>query len=453
MPNRAPNKRTTIPVVTRWLPCALALFVTIGCSSNSDGVPGALGNSGQQPPPVQQPTLIERLALDGSLQRENAAPLASVRLIEIPQDATDTEAQQLLGDGTLYRLELDRLGSTGAALVRFDDVAGAAPVATRIPLVAPAGQEIRTDKFSRGLRVATSTPGVLMDRNKRGSVWWEEDGPKGRLIEFRIDGDRAKMVPPGAPLDDPTAPVAHRFNLTHGREVAYRFTTGAVNISAGVPRAFLGGRGFSLAVARIGNEQTEAFLESPAADIPHVDVAEPAPGLLAVTIGYVVDRGCGRRWHVTRQSETLADHRSSSSRKLRASRCADVGPSGVLAVLGLPWNATGDDPEDRPLLDPSRPAGATPPAAYSTPADSHAARRFVALFADEFKQAYRPTISARRAVLRRAIASRCTYSSDLVAVPPALPGSAEPLRRHVSQRSGCRVRSPGPLNYAEDWSG
>ena len=41
------------------------------------------------------------------MQRNAASLLTSVRLVEIPKDVTDTEAEQLLGDGTLYRLDPD----------------------------------------------------------------------------------------------------------------------------------------------------------------------------------------------------------------------------------------------------------------------------------------------------------------------------------------------------------
>ena len=327
------------------LPCALVLCIA-GCSPSS--ITESVGSLGLKPPPVQEATLVERLALDGSVDRDAAAPLTSVRLIEIPKDETDTDSAQLLGDGTYYRLELDRLGKTGAALIRFDDVGSGAPKQTRIPLVAPAGQQIRSDaEFGLGLRVATNSEGVLMDRDRRGSVWWEEDGPRGRLIEFRIDGDQATMVPPGGPLDDPTAPVARRFNRTPAREIPWRFTTGALDIAAGVPSAFLGGSGFSLAMTRIGTEATEAFLEAPAFDLPHVDVAEPSPGLLTVTIGYITTRR-GYATQVTYDSKTKKwqDHRPLVVfPEAQGVEVADVGPAGALVVLGLPWNGAAHDPE------------------------------------------------------------------------------------------------------------
>lgn len=329
--------------MTGSLPCAFVLLVTVGCSPAAD-VPEKV--RGLQPPPVQKPVLVQQLALDESVRRDDASPLASVRLVELPQDETDTGASQLLGDGTLYRLELDRLRDRGAALVRFDDVAGVAPVATRIPLIAPAGQQMRTDSFYGGLRVASSTPGVLMDRSRRGSVWWEEDGLKGRLIEFRIDGNQATMVPPGAPLDDPNAPVARRFNRTPGREVPYRFTTGSVDPGPDVPVASLGGRGFSLALAPIENERATAFVESPASDLPHVDVAEPAPGFLTVTIGYKTDRGFATQVTYDAKARRWQDHRPLVVfPEAQGVEVADVGPSGVLANLILPYNVEADDPE------------------------------------------------------------------------------------------------------------
>src|SRR5262245_31545123 len=116
----------------RWLPCGW-IVVTLGCSSASDKLPGARS---LQPPPVQQAAIVENLPLDGSVSRERAA-LLTVQLVAIPVDETDTETYQLLGDGTLYQLQLDRLGDKGATLVRFDDAAVGNPVATRIPLVAP----------------------------------------------------------------------------------------------------------------------------------------------------------------------------------------------------------------------------------------------------------------------------------------------------------------------------
>ena len=323
----------------------LLLLMIVGCSKLSDitssGISGTL-----QPPPVQQATTIERLPLDGSVKREDASLLASVQLLKIPQDETDTEAGQLLGDGTLYRLELDRFGSHGAALVRFDHVADAGSVATRIPLIAPAGQQIRTE--NGGLRVATSSPGVQMDRNRRGSVWWEEDGPGGQLIEFTVDGDRATMVPPGKGLGDPKAPIARRFNSTPDRELPYRFTTGAVNIARDTPRAFLGGEGFDLALSRVGNERTEAFLQSPSFDLPHVDVAESAPGQVTVTIGYITGSEKGHATQVTYDVNTKSwkDHRPLVLfPQAQIVEVADVGPAGVLVNLILPWNGTGHDPE------------------------------------------------------------------------------------------------------------
>lgn len=78
--------------------------------------------------------------------------------------------------------------------------------------MAPPGRAIRSE-FG-GYRIATSSPGLSIDREGRGSAWWEEDGPEGRLIEFRIEGSRATMVWPGPGLDDPDAPVAYRFDIT-----------------------------------------------------------------------------------------------------------------------------------------------------------------------------------------------------------------------------------------------
>ena len=326
---------------------ASALLMIAGCSPATVKESLGLPSLGLEPTPVQKATFIQGLALDGSVQRDQAIPLKTVRLVDIPKDMTDTEAEQLLGDGTLYRLELDRLGKNGATLVRFDDVAGELRQ-TRIPLVAPAGQQIRTDaQFGLGLRVATSTPGVQMDRHQQGTVWWEEDGPNGRLIEFRIDGDRATMLPPGGPLDDPKAPVARRFNRNPDREVPWRFTTGAVDAGPGLPSAYLGGSGFSIALARTGNERTEAFLESPAFDLPHIDVAEPAAGLLTVTVGYITSqRGYATQVTYDSSAKKWQDHRPLVEfPEAQGVEVADVGPNGALVVLGLPWNVTQLDPE------------------------------------------------------------------------------------------------------------
>jgi hypothetical protein len=52
-----------------------------------------------------------------------------------------------------------------------------------------------------------------------------------------------------------------------------------------VPRAYLGGRGFWVAVARTGRWETEAFAELPTADLPHVHLTEPAPGVVTLTAG------------------------------------------------------------------------------------------------------------------------------------------------------------------------
>jgi len=59
---------------------------------------------------MRQAVVVEGLPIEASVQRGRAPPL-EMRLIALPTDKTDTEAAQCLGDGTLYRLELDRLGT------------------------------------------------------------------------------------------------------------------------------------------------------------------------------------------------------------------------------------------------------------------------------------------------------------------------------------------------------
>lgn len=69
--------------------------------------------------------------------------------------------------------------------MRFDDVAGGAPMQTRIPLVAPPGQQIRTDaKFGLGLRVATSSPGVRIYAREGSGLW-----------QIGMDGQGARSIP------------------------------------------------------------------------------------------------------------------------------------------------------------------------------------------------------------------------------------------------------------------
>jgi hypothetical protein len=375
--------------------CALALFLITSCSPAAikESLGAKLG--GLQPPPVQEAVNVFRLAVDGSVKRETAIVLSNVQLIEIPKDETDTEATQLLGDGTLYRLELDRLGKRGAALVRFDGVGRSAPVETRIPLVPPAGEELRNESgLGLGLRIATGSPGIRIDRNRHGTAWWEEDGPKGRLIEFRIDGDRATMVPPGSSLDDPNKPIERRFNDTPSREVPYRFVTGAVrNIARDTPRAYLGGDGFDLGVSRIGNQRTEAVVESPAYDLPSVDVAEWEPGELTVTIGYITENQKGHATQVTydANAQSWKEHRPLVIfPEAQGVEVADVAPDSALVNLILPWNGTGDDPETglywirrgkpaRHLLERIREMKTV------TVDDG-----FVAMFQDEFKDNIRP---------------------------------------------------------------
>jgi hypothetical protein len=322
----------------RWAACVMLVLAVSGCSKVAETVRGL------QPPPVQAAADVHRVPLDGSIRRADASPLASVQLVDLPKDDTDTGAAHLLGDGTLYRLELDRLGAHTASLIRFDNIAGTLTT-TRIPLVPPAGQHFLIDYGS--MSVATGSPGVQMDRKRRGTVWWEEDGSKGRLIEFRIDGDRAEMVPPGKPLDDANAPVARRFNRTPGREIPYRFLTGAVDVAGDIPRANLGGSGFPLAIASIDNGQIEATVESPAFDLPHVDVAETSPGSLRVTIGYITgDSGHATQVTYDRNARAWKDHRPLVNfAAAQGVEVGDVGAAGTLVNLILPWNGAAHDPE------------------------------------------------------------------------------------------------------------
>ncbi|HEX6162520.1 MAG TPA: hypothetical protein VFZ31_04085 [Vicinamibacterales bacterium] len=365
--------------MTRSVACLLLLSALAGCSRVADVVRGL------DPAPVQPAVDIHRMPLDGSLRREDAAPLAAARVVDLQRDDTDTGAAHLLGDGTLYRLELDRLGNRGAVLIRFDDLAGAA-TPTTIPLVAPPGQTIRAEP-PLGLRVATGTAGVQMDRNRRGTAWWEEDGVDGRLIEFRIDGDRAVMLPPSGSLDDPGTAVARRFNRTPARELPYRFTTDPPDVVRDTPRAYLGGSGFSLGLTRIGGERTEALVESPAFDLPHVDVAADPKGWLRVTIGYITSSS-GHATQVTYDPGARAwkEHRPLVNfPEAQGVEVGDVGPAGVLVGLILPWNGAVHDPETglywiregrpvRHLLQRTRKLKTV------TVPDG-----FVALFEDEFK--------------------------------------------------------------------
>ena len=327
--------------MNRFLPCLFILLIA-GCSAKE-----SIESRRLEPPPVHEPVKIEGIPPDGSVQRETAIPLNDVRLITIPKDETDTEAQQLLGDGTLYRVEVDRLGKEGASLVRIDNVTNGNTVETRIPLVAPPGQQLRTED-GLGLRVSITSVAVRMDRNRHGWVWWEEDGPSARLIEFRIDGDQATMVPPGGGLDDPNKPIARRFNRTPPREIPYRFTSGAIRgIGRDAPRAFLGGSGFDLGISRIGTAATEAVVESPAYDLPSVDVAESAPGQVTVTIGYISGDETGHVRQVTYDSNAKAwkDHRPLADfPKAQIVEVGDVGAAGALANLIVSWSRSNPEP-------------------------------------------------------------------------------------------------------------
>ena len=221
------------------------------------------------PPPLQKAVDVHGLPLDGTVDRARAESLA-VTLIDFPRDSSDLEVTRLLGDGTFYRLERE---SGVISLVRFADVTHPELDVTRLPLVAPPGETIRSE-FGH---YATRNLGLTIDRDGRGAVWWEEDGPEGRQIEFRIDGNNAVMSPPSSRLDDPKAPIARRFDVTpEDREISFRLTSGAVDVPKGTPRANLG-RGWGVALARIGDWKNAAFAELSADDIPRVDAAEHPP--------------------------------------------------------------------------------------------------------------------------------------------------------------------------------
>ena len=185
----------------------VAAVLGVGCRESQPG------SHAIEPPPLQEAVVIHGLPLDGTVDRASAAPLP-VRSIALPRDPSTFDHSRLLGDGTLYRLELE----DGATLVRFADVTNPELGSTRLPLVAPPGQTIRSEYGH--FRIATSSPGLSIDRDGRGSVWWEEDGPEGRHIEFRIDGNRAEMVSPvrgclvcGSPAARSTSPVGRFLTL------------------------------------------------------------------------------------------------------------------------------------------------------------------------------------------------------------------------------------------------
>src|SRR5262245_10141847 len=126
-----------LPLAIVCLSAVLASGCARACST--------LGIVGMRAVPVQTSVTNKNVPIDGYVVRSLAEPLTSVTYVEIAKDETDTEAGQLLGDGTFYRLELDRLGNRGAALVRFDNVASGRSAPVRIPLIASAGEQIRAD--------------------------------------------------------------------------------------------------------------------------------------------------------------------------------------------------------------------------------------------------------------------------------------------------------------------
>lgn len=387
----APKRRAAAPapVSLHAVTFAVALGLAAGC-----GEAGAVLQR-TDPKPLAEPVLIRGLPVDGTVDRERAAALP-VRWIELPRDPSTFDHSRLLGNGTLYRLELDE----GAALVRIADVSKPELGSTRIPLVAPPGEAIRGEEGR--YRVATSSPGLSIDRDGRGSVWWEEDGVEGRHIEFLIDGEVAEMAPPGPAEDDPDAPVRYRFDITPvDRELSLRLTTGGVNRPKGISRAYLGGRGFGVAIARLGTWQPEAFAELPAADIPHVDAVEHAPGVVTLTVGLVA--GEGRAVQVTYDSRTRRwrDHRPLVEfPDAQGVEVGDVGAAGALVALILPWNGAADDPETelywvrpgrpvRHLLERTRDLRTIP-----------LTDGFIALFEDEFREDRDPSGLADMYVLR-----------------------------------------------------
>ena len=288
---------------------------------------------GIEPPPVQQATHIHGVPLDGTVDR-GTATLLSVTPVALPHDPSTFDHSFLLGNGTYYRLVIDN----GVGLVRFGDITNPDSGSTSIPLQAP-------DPGGYGSsRIETSSPGLSIDRNGRGSVWWEEDG---RHIEFRVDGDRVEVLAPGPNLDDPKAPVARRFDITPAdREVSFRLSTGSVDVPKATPQAFLGGSGFGVGVSRLGEWRPEAYVEIGATDIPHVDVAELSPGVLRLTIGTI--GRVGRAVQVTYDSHSRAwrDHRPLVEfPEAQGVEVGDVGSTGTLVQLTLPWNGAVHDPE------------------------------------------------------------------------------------------------------------
>ena len=283
--------------------------------------------------------IVQGSALTRGLDRERAVGLSTVRLVRLPENGDRVSA--LLSNGTLYQLVLER----EAVLLRYDLNSRSAPVPLRIPLIAPKGHEPRSEYGM--LRVATGTAGLLMGVDRRGWAWWEEAGPAGRLIEFRIEGDSANMVPPSPALDDPRAPVRRRFNITPSRELSFRILTGAFDLAPEVPRVRLGRGGFQIAVARAGVAKPEAVIEIAAVDIAQLDARETADGQLRLTIGFRP----GGRGEVAQFTYDTRARRWLEARSLalfpqaQTMEVADVGESGVLAILGLPWNISDYDPE------------------------------------------------------------------------------------------------------------
>ena len=99
-------------------------------------------------------------------------------------------------------------------------------------------------------------------------------------------------------------------------------------------------------MARIGKEQTEAFVQLPAFDLPHLDAGEPLPGVLTLTLGYQTGRGYVGQVTYDSQARAWRDYRPLLEfPDAQTVEVADVGAAGVLAVLGLPWNIAEDDPE------------------------------------------------------------------------------------------------------------
>jgi HEAT repeat protein len=276
--------------------------------------------------------LVQGLPLVGTIDKAKAMPLQEIRNIAVPKAIEPFDYTSLLNDGTLYRLEIGK----EAVITRIDHIDGtAAAEPLRIPLTAPADRPL---KISYGhVDRDVSSVGISIGNDHRGMAWWEEPYPSGRLIEFAIDGNTARMANETYIHDDPHAPAQLRVDITPHRQLGYRFTAGDIHAGE-VPHAQIGGRGgFPIAISRRGQTGVEAIIDLPARDIPHLDASEPAPGILNLTLGYITTM----RGYVARATWDTGTRKLSTQPLIIFPRAqtvevADVGAAGVLAVLGLP---------------------------------------------------------------------------------------------------------------------